>query len=254
MNATQKEQVKQVVDIVPDLQNRILTIRGERVILDSDLAEIYGVEVRMLNQQVKRNPDRFPEDFSFILSKAEWEAVVALRSQIVTLKRGQHRKYLPRVFTEHGALMAANVLNSKRAVEMSVYVVRAFIKMRSALSETRVLARKLASLEREVKSRLDSHDAAIVEVMQRILDLIDPPGTCRPATPTPAQDRLQRKTACRASIEPAAPYPRALPAGGMRATPTLPTATAYCHCLLPTGPPAPFHVTYRGVWGIILLS
>ena len=161
----------------------------------------------MLNQQVKRNPDRFPEDFSFILSKAEWEAVVALRSQIVTLKRGQHRKYLPRVFTEHGALMAANVLNSKRAVEMSVYVVRAFIKMRSALSETRVLARKLASLEREVKSRLDSHDAAIVEVMQRILDLIDPPGTCRPATPTPAQDRLQRKTACRASIEPASPLP-----------------------------------------------
>ena len=192
MNATQKEQVKQVVDIVPDLQNRILTIRGERVILDSDLAEIYGVEVRMLNQQVKRNPDRFPEDFSFILSKAEWEAVVALRSQIVTLKRGQHRKYLPRVFTEHGALMAANVLNSKRAVEMSVYVVRAFIKMRSALSETRVLARKLASLEREVKSRLDSHDAAIVEVMQRILDLIDP-RNMQTRHPTPPKDRLQRK-------------------------------------------------------------
>ena len=193
MNATQKEQVKQVVDIVPDLQNRILTIRGERVILDSDLAEIYGVEVRMLNQQVKRNPDRFPEDFSFILSKAEWEAVVALRSQIVTLKRGQHRKYLPRVFTEHGALMAANVLNSKRAVEMSVYVVRAFIKMRSALSETRVLARKLASLEREVKSRLDSHDAAIVEVMQRILDLIDPPEHADPPPPPPPRSGFSVK-------------------------------------------------------------
>ncbi len=236
MNATQKEQVKQVVDIVPDLQNRILTIRGERVILDSDLAEIYGVEVRMLNQQVKRNPDRFPEDFSFILSKAEWEAVVALRSQIVTLKRGQHRKYLPRVFTEHGALMAANVLNSKRAVEMSVYVVRAFIKMRSALSETRVLARKLASLEREVKSRLDSHDAAIVEVMQRILDLIDPPGTCRPATPTPAQDRLQRKTACRASIEPAASSSAYLPA-----PPRTPCGRHACrpYCLLHYPPATP---------------
>ena len=229
MNATQKEQVKQVVDIVPDLQNRILTIRGERVILDSDLAEIYGVEVRMLNQQVKRNPDRFPEDFSFILSKAEWEAVVALRSQIVTLKRGQHRKYLPRVFTEHGALMAANVLNSKRAVEMSVYVVRAFIKMRSALSETRVLARKLASLEREVKSRLDSHDAAIVEVMQRILDLIDPPEHADPPPPPPprigfsVKRHAVRLLSLPPPLPPTSPRLRALPAGGMRAAPT-----AYC--------------------------
>ena len=93
----------------PKLHERIFTIRGERVILDSDLAEIYGVEVRTLNQQVKRNTDRFPEDFSFTLTKIEWDAVEALRSQYVILKRGGHRKYPPRVFTEHGALMAANV-------------------------------------------------------------------------------------------------------------------------------------------------
>ncbi len=167
----------------PNLQERIFTIRGERVILDSDLAEIYGVEVRTLNQQVKRNADRFPEDFAFLLTKIEWDAVEALRSQNVILKRGSHRKYPPRVFTEHGALMAANVLNSKRAVEMSVFVVRAFTKMRAALSDTRELARKLATLEREVKSRLDSHDAAIVDVMQRILDLIDPPERPEPSAP-----------------------------------------------------------------------
>lgn len=183
MSTPQKKQAKQEIDVVPDLQDRILTIRGERVILNSDLAEIYGAEVRTLNQQVKRNPDRFPEDFSFTFSKIGWEAVTALRSQNVILKRGQHRKHPPRVFTEHGALMAANVLNSKRAMEMSVFVVRAFTKMRAALSDTRELARKLATLECEVKSRLDSHDAAIVEVMQRILDLIDPPE--HPAPPPP---------------------------------------------------------------------
>ncbi len=172
----------------PNMQDRIFTIRGEKVILDSDLAEIYGVEVRTLNQQVKRNADRFPDDFSFMLTKLEWDAVESLRSHNVILKRGGHRKYPPRVFTEHGALMAANVLNSPRAVEMSVFVVRAFTKMRSALSDTRDLARKLATLEREVKSRLDSHDAAIVDVMQRILDLIDPPE--HPEPPPPAKPRI----------------------------------------------------------------
>jgi hypothetical protein len=170
----------------PNLQDRIFTIRGERVILDSDLAEIYGVEVRTLNQQVKRNIGRFPDDFSFTLHKIEWDTVSALRSQNVILKQGAHRKYPPRVFTEHGALMAANVLNSPRAVEMSVFVVRAFTKMRAALSDTSVLAHKLATLEREVKSRLDSHDAAIVDVMQRILDLIDPPEQSEvPPSPSP---------------------------------------------------------------------
>jgi len=171
----------------PDLQDRIFTIRGEKVILDSDLADIYGVEVRTLNQQVKRNTERFPDDFAFLLT-SEWEAVEALRSQTVILKRGGHRKYPPRVFTEHGALMDANVLNSPRAVEMSVFVVRAFTKMRAALSDTSALARKLATLEREVKSRLDSHAAAIVDVMQRILDLIDPPE--HPEPPVPPEPKI----------------------------------------------------------------
>ena len=98
-----------------------------------------------------------------------------LRSQNVILKRGQHRKSLPRVFTEHGAIMAANVLNGNRAIEMSVFVVRAFIRMRAALTETRELSRKLAALEREVKARLDTHDSAIVDTLSRIMDLIDPP-------------------------------------------------------------------------------
>ncbi len=185
MSTPQKKQTKQEIDVVPDLQDRILTIRGERVILDSDLAEIYGVETKRLNEQVRRNAERFPPDFAFILTEEEFDQVRRLRSQFATLKRGQHRKYLPRVFTEHGALMAANVLNSKRAMEMSVFVVRAFTRMRAALSDTRELAHKLATLEREVKSRLDSHDAAIVEVMQRILDLIDPPEHLAPPPPPP---------------------------------------------------------------------
>ena len=187
MSATQKRQVKPSIAAVPDLQDRILTIRGERVILDSDLAEVYGVETKRLNEQVRRNAERFPPDFAFELTEEEADQLKCIRSQFATLKRGQHRKYLPRVFTEHGVLMVANVLNSKRAVEMSVFVVRAFAKMRSALSDTRELARKLASLEREVKSRLDSHDAAIVEVMQRILDLIAP--SEHPAPPPPPSPR-----------------------------------------------------------------
>ncbi len=183
MSTPKERQIKQEVAVVPDLQARIFTIRGERVVLDSDLAEIYGVETKRLNEQVRRNLDRFPSDFSFELTQAEADEVKRSRSQFATLKQGTNIKYLPRVFTKHGALMAANVLNSKRAVEMSVFVVRAFTKMRTALSDTRELARKLASLEREVKSRLDSHDAAIVDVMQRILDLIDPPE--HPAPPPP---------------------------------------------------------------------
>ena len=108
MSTAKQNQTERNAAVDSDLQGRIFTIRGEKVILDSDLADIYGVEVRTRNQQVKRNTDRFPEDFSFTLTKIEWEAVEALRSQNVILKRGSHRKYPPRVFTEHGALMAVN--------------------------------------------------------------------------------------------------------------------------------------------------
>src|SRR2546423_10223582 len=142
--------------------------------LDFDLAKVYGVETKSLNRAVKRIVDRFPKDFVFQLTRREFEA---LRYQIGTLKtgRGQHRKYLPFVFTEHGAIMAANVLNSPRAVQMSVFVVRAFVKMRGALSGNRELARKLVALEKELKERLNVHEAAIVSILQRVMDIIDSP-------------------------------------------------------------------------------
>jgi len=152
----------------------IRAVRGEKVILDADLARIYGVETKAINRAMKRNADRFPSDFVFRLTRDEFES---LRRQFGTLKtgRGHHRKYLPYAFTEHGAIMAANVLNSPQAVQMSVYVVRAFLKMRSVLSDNRQLARKLARWEEEIKSRLDLHETAIVEVLQRIMDILDPP-------------------------------------------------------------------------------
>jgi predicted amino acid-binding ACT domain protein len=163
----------------------IRTVRGERVILDSDLAQIYGVETKALNRAVKRNLEKFPSDFMFQTTAEEF---AALRCQIGTLKnsRGRHRKYLPRVFTEHGAIMAANVLNSPQAVQMGVFVVRAFIKMRGSFSDSRDLAKKLAALEKELKSRLDVHETAIVEVLQRVMDILDPP----PPPPEPPRREI----------------------------------------------------------------
>jgi hypothetical protein len=163
----------------------IRTIRGERVILDVDLARIYGVETRSLNQAIKRNREKFPPDFLIQLTNDEVE--VLNRSQIVTASRQRamrsqtviaskrNIRHRPFAFTEHGAIMAANILNSPQAVQMSVFVVRAFIKMRAMLTDTRELARKLASLEKELKSRLDTHESAIVDVLQRIMALLEPP-------------------------------------------------------------------------------
>ena len=112
------------------VESKILEIRGERVMLDADLADVYGVTTKALNQAVKRNLDRFPEDFKFQLTA---EVAASLRSQTVTSKQGRGgRRYVPWAFTEHGALMAATVLNSPRAVEMSVFVVRAFVRRRSS--------------------------------------------------------------------------------------------------------------------------
>ena len=161
----------------------IHTVRGERVILDADLAKIYGVETRVLNQAVRRNRDKFPPDFLLELTNAEASNLqharkqgdTILRSQIVILRHGHHLKHQPFAFTEHGALMAANILNSPQATQMSVFVIRAFIKMRGLLTDTRELAKKLASLETELKSRLDTHEIAIVEVLQRVMFLLDPP-------------------------------------------------------------------------------
>ncbi len=125
---------------------QIVALRGQRVILDADLAALYGVETKRLNEQIKRNASRFPVDFMFQLSEEE---VPALRSQIATLKtgRGQHRKYRPYAFTEHGVIMAAMVLSSPRAVEVSVYVVRAFVQLREFAHSHRDLAQRLEALE-----------------------------------------------------------------------------------------------------------
>ena len=167
------------------IDHMIRQIRGQRVMLDSDLASIYGVEAKALNRAVKRNRNRFPKDFVFQLTRQESEA---LRYRFGTLKtgRGEHRKYLPWVFTEHGAIMAANVLNSPRAVQMAVFVVRAFLKMRALLGDKSELAPKLASLEKELKKRLDTHEAVIVTILQRVMDIIDPPS----APPLPEKPKI----------------------------------------------------------------
>ena len=158
----------------PDIDSLITTVRGQKVILDADLARVYGVPTKALNQAVKRNSARFPADFLFKLTTEETEELN--RSQFVTGSQ-KHRdpRFTPRAFTEHGAMMAANVLNSPKAAQMSVFVVRAFVKMRGMLTDTRELARKLAALEQELKGRLDVHEAAIVEFLQRIMKVLDPP-------------------------------------------------------------------------------
>ncbi len=152
------------------IQPAIHTIRGEPVVLDSDLAALYGVETRAFNQAIRRNLHRFPPDFAFQLSAEEWET---LRSQIVIFRagRGQHRKYRPWVFTEHGAIMAATILNSERAVAMSVYVVRAFVKMRRELLADATLE---ARLERIDKTLL-AHDAALRDLYAKLRPLLLPP-------------------------------------------------------------------------------
>lgn len=175
------------------LEPIIHPIRGERVILDSDLARLYGVETRVFNQAIRRNREKFPPDFMFELTLVEAEQLRRSRSQFVTLKRGGNIKHAPFAFTEHGALMAANLLNSPQAVQMSVFVVRAFVKMRSLLTDTRELAKKLSALESELTSRLDTHEAAITEFMGRIMQLLDPP----PAPPQPPDKELGFHTAMR---------------------------------------------------------
>jgi hypothetical protein len=134
---------------VGQITRAILVLRGYKVLLDAELAALYGVTTKRLNEQVRRNRRRFPVDFLFQLSPEE---ATVLRSQFATLKsgRGRHRKYLPYAFTEHGAIMAAIILNSPRAVEMSVYVVRAFVKLRELVNANRALARKLQALERSL--------------------------------------------------------------------------------------------------------
>jgi hypothetical protein len=155
----------------------ILQLRGQRVILDADLAVLYGVTTKRLNEQVKRNAARFPDDFLFRLTAGE---AAVLRSQFATSKtpgtdgHGGTR-YQPFAFTEHGAIMAATVLNSPRAVEMSVYVVRAFVQLRELRASNAELARKLNELE----CKLEHHDEAITAILSAIRELMNPPAPTR---------------------------------------------------------------------------
>ena len=168
------------------LEPLIVQVRGQRVILDADLARLYGVNTKVLNQAVKRNAERFPEDFAFRLTAAEAEN---LRSQIVTSRfqdidfidkklnrsqsvTGSHggKRYLPWVFTEHGALMAANILRSAHAVQMSVFVIRAFVRLREQVAANTAIIKRLA----EIDKTLLQHDAALRDIYQKLLPLLQP--------------------------------------------------------------------------------
>ena len=159
---------KAAIAPVGQIDRSILLIRGEKVILDADLADLYGVETKVLNQAVKRNIDRFPKDFMFRLNKDEKAEVVTVCDHLERLK---YSPVLPRAFTEHGAIMAATVLNSPRAVQVSVYVVRAFVRLRRVLAGNKELASKLDKLE----TRVGKHDRQIVALLDVIRQLVDPP-------------------------------------------------------------------------------
>jgi len=150
------------------VESRILILRHQKVILDADLAELYAVSVKRLNEQVKRNRERFPDDFVFQLTAKEHKI---LRSQIATSnsERGG-RRYRPYAFTEHGAIMAATILNSRRAIRMSVFVVRAFVRLREMMAGNRAIAVKIAELEH----RLETHDDAIQDLIRTIKELMFP--------------------------------------------------------------------------------
>ena len=153
-------------EIIPieRIEQRILMIRGQKVMLDRDLAELYAVETKMLNRAVKRNIDRFPEDFMFQLTKDEYGQF--LRYQIGTLKKGQHRKYLPYVFTENGVAMLSSVLNSKRVIHVNIQIMRTFTKLRKMLASNTQLARKLKALEKK-------YDEQFKVVFEAIYNLMD---------------------------------------------------------------------------------
>ena len=162
-------------DLVPveHVERRILELRGRRVIIDSDLAALYGVETRRLNEQVKRNGDRFPDDFVFQLTEEERAKVIAECDHLAKLRFSPH---LPLAFTEHGALMAANVLNSNLAIGMSVLIVRAFVRLRGMLSAQAEILHRLEELEDTV----GGHDDTLKTIVVAIRRLMLPPAEPRP--------------------------------------------------------------------------
>jgi len=155
-------------DAVQDLSRLIVVLRGQRVILDSDLAALYEVPTKRLNESVKRHADRFPQEFAFLVLRKE---LTDLRSQSATSNRRGGRRYLPYAFTEHGVLMAANILNSPRAVAVSVALIKAFVRMREMIETNQVMGKRLA----EVEKTLVTHDAALRDIYQRIKPLLLPP-------------------------------------------------------------------------------
>ncbi|HEY1265201.1 MAG TPA: ORF6N domain-containing protein [Terriglobales bacterium] len=186
---------RSAIVLAKKVDSKIFILRGQRVILDVDLAALYGVPVKRLNEQIKRNARRFPTDFVFRLSSGEHQH---LRSQIATSSFSHGgRRYVPHAFTEHGAIMAASVLNSRRAIEMSIFVVRAFVRMRAALAMNQQIVAKLSEIER----RVESHDVEIEDLMDAIRHLTAPlPANTRrigfeaPGTPSKRNARA-RKTA-----------------------------------------------------------
>jgi hypothetical protein len=166
------------------IERSILVLRGHKVLLDADLAALYGVTTKRLNEQIRRNRERFPEDFMFQMSPEEFEA---LRSQFATSNVGRGgRRYAPYVFTEHGAIMAANVLNSPRALEVSIYVVRVFVRLRETLAAHKELAAKLEELEQKTEALALRHDTLAAntrtqlrQVFEAIRELMSPPETKR---------------------------------------------------------------------------
>ena len=156
-------------ELIPEevIEQKIFMIRGHKVMLDRDLAQLYGVSVKRLNEQVKRNIKRFPGDFMFLLTKQE---VVNLRSQFATSSWGGER-YLPYVFTEQGVAMLSGVINSDRAIQVNIAIMRAFVKIREILSTHKELAHKLAELERKI----DKHDKDIGLIFEAIRQLMEPP-------------------------------------------------------------------------------
>jgi hypothetical protein len=203
--------MKQPIIAAEPVESLIRVIRGQRVILDADLARVYGVTTTRLNEAVKRNGGRFPSDFMFQLTAQE---VVNLRSQFATssdVKRSQiatgsdednrsqvvtgsygGRRYLPYAFTEYGAFQASNILNSPQAVQMGVFVVRVFVKMRETLIAHRELAEKLAELERSLTARLDVHDSLISGIIKELHKLANPPEPTRKQIGFQVRERRKR--------------------------------------------------------------
>jgi hypothetical protein len=168
------------MQIIQSIQNKIYEIRGERVMLDKDLAALYEVETRVLNQAVKRNIKRFPSDFMFQLTKEEYESLKfqleasadnSLRSQIVTLKtgRGQHAKFMPYAFTEQGVAMLSGILNSDKAINMNIAIMRAFVAVRNVLIKQSDIKEQI----KEIKQRIGEHDIQLSQIYDAMENLLD---------------------------------------------------------------------------------